>query len=297
MLPSALQRNRVRLKPDTTQEDSRLMPEYTNLSTTNGVDLSFRQMLGAWRIMCAPSPGRTDGSEGGVDFVFSGIPVPFFNVALVTDPRVSSDALASCGRRACAWAADKHVPWLFVVTHDTLDADVDAAAVLDGCGLAPAMPLTGMLAPHVAPAARVPDGLQLALPADDGLCEAAVDINAAAYGMDLEAGKTLIGRRQFWDAHYLVVGVAEGAPVCSAAVMIVDGLRYVALVATLPDRQRRGFADAAMRRALEVAAAAHGEIPTVLHATEAGRPVYERMGYSAISSHTLFMEKRFLEEH
>ena len=52
-----------------------------------------------------------------------------------------------------------------------------------------------------------------------------------------------------------------------------------------------------MRRALENAASAHGEAPTVLHATEAGRPVYEPMGYSRISTHTLFMEKRFLGEH
>ena len=49
-----------------------------------------------------------------------------------------------------------------------------------------------------------------------------------------------------------------------------------------------------MRQALENAARVHGETPTVLHATDAGRPIYERMGYESISTHTLFMEKRFL---
>jgi predicted acetyltransferase len=77
---------------------------------------------------------------------------------------------------------------------------------------------------------------------------------------------------------------------------MVDGHRYVALVATEPGYQRRGFADAAMRRALENAARVHGETPTVLHASAAGRPVYERMGYASISTHTLLTEKRFLGE-
>lgn len=78
---------------------------------------------------------------------------------------------------------------------------------------------------------------------------------------------------------------------------MVDGLRYVALVATIAGQQRRGFADAATRHALESAATTHGETPTVLHATAAGRPGYERMGYRTISNHTVFMEKRFLQEH
>ena len=35
----------------------------------------------------------------------------------------------------------------------------------------------------------------------------------------------------------------------------------------------------------------------MLHATDAGRPVYERMGYASISTHTLLTEKRFFEQH
>jgi predicted GNAT family N-acyltransferase len=52
-----------------------------------------------------------------------------------------------------------------------------------------------------------------------------------------------------------------------------------------------------MRHALEVAASAYGERPTVLHATDAGRPVYERMGYAPISTHTLYMDAAWLSEH
>jgi predicted GNAT family N-acyltransferase len=52
-----------------------------------------------------------------------------------------------------------------------------------------------------------------------------------------------------------------------------------------------------MRRALEVAASAHGERPTVLHATDAGRQIYARMGYAPISTHTLYMDAALLLAH
>ena len=224
------------------------------------------------------------------------MPISFFNLALLTGSGLSAEALSARGREACAWAAAQSVPWLLMVTHEQLEPGVDAAATLDACGLAAVMPMTGMRARTVAAAATVP-GLQLTVPQDDSGCAAIVDVNALAYGMDLEASKAAIGSRTFWKDHFPVLGVAGGKPVSSAAVMMVDGHRYVALVATEPGQQRRGFADATMRQALENAARAHGETPTVLHATDAGRPVYERMGYASISTHTLLMEKRFLEGH
>jgi predicted acetyltransferase len=85
--------------------------------------------------------------------------------------------------------------------------------------------------------------------------------------------------------------------VASAAVLQVDGIRYVALVATEPSHQRQGYAEAVMRHALEVSARVHGERPTVLHATDAGRPIYARMGYQPIATHTAFIETRFLTGH
>jgi predicted acetyltransferase len=93
-----------------------------------------------------------------------------------------------------------------------------------------------------------------------------------------------------------VLGSVDGAAASGAAVLMVDGYRYVALVATAPAHRRRGYAEAVMRRALEVAAA-HGECPTVLHATDAGRPIYARMGYAPISTHTLYMDAALLSAH
>ena len=260
------------------------------------VDLSISQFVQAWRLMSRGASAYEEEQDDGLSLIFTGLPIPFFNVGLPTARGISADRLRSLGDRACAWASTRPVPWLFVVTHDAIEDGVDASAVLDSCDLAPLMPLTGMHAERVGEPGETP-GLHLTVPGDDASCSALVDLNAAAYGMDLDTSKALLGRSGFWKGHFPVVGLADGAPASTAAVLMVDGIRYVALVATAPGQQRRGFADAAMRLALQLAADVHGEKPTVLHATDAGRPVYERMGYTTISRHTAYMPKAFLGGH
>ena len=264
---------------------------------SDDVDFSISQFGDAWRLMCGASPGYLAKGNGAVDYIFSGLPIPFFNAALVTARNVSASALQTGARQACEWAAPRSVPWMFIVTHEALAPGVDAASVLDSCGLTPMLPMTGMRAQRLVPATRVPDGLLLEVPCEDDSCAAVFDVNAAAYGVSLDACKPTHGKAAFWKSHVPALGRMNGAPVASAAVFMVDGCRYVALVATMPEQQRRGYAEAVMRHALDVAAATHGEKPTFLHATDAGRPVYTRMGYEPVASHTAFIEKRFLEGH
>lgn len=272
--------------------------ELTKVShPADDVALSLSQFAAAWRVLCAESPAAALSASDGIEYVFSGLPIGFFNIALPTGHGLSAEALTTLGKDACSWASHRDVPWMFIATHERLADGVDATTALASCGLVPILPLTGMRAGQISPASATPDGLHLSVPQDDAGCAVTVDINAAAYEMDLEASKSVLGRSAFWKDHVVVVGTADGTPACCAAVLLVDGYRYVALVATEPTRQRRGFGDAAMRHALDVSARANGECPTVLHATDAGRPVYERMGYETISTHTIFMEQRFLEGH
>lgn len=261
------------------------------------VAFSISQFRDAWRLMCGACPGYLAEGTGDVDYIFSGLPIPFFNAAIVGARDVSRDALAVMGRQACDWAADKAVPWMFIVTHEALADGVDASTALDSVGLTTLLPLTGMRTQYVGPPAPAVNGLQLEVPDDDAGCGAVVDVNSAAYGVELEACKPVLGNPLFWSSHVPAIGRIDGNPVASAAVLMVEGYRYVALVATRPDHQRRGYGDAVMRHALDIAARRYGEKPTTLHATDAGRPIYARMGYDTIATHTAFIEKRFLEGH
>ena len=264
------------------------------------VETSVRQIREAWRLMSRDAPGRREAFVDGIDYIFTGLPIPFFNVAVLTEPSISASALKSSADAARAWAGEtgEAPPWFLIVTHEALEPGVDASAILGECGLAAALPLTGMLADRIPAVDGVPEGLRLDTTITDADCAAVLDINSAAYEMDLGSSKPVLGRQAFWNDHVAALGrVDGGTAVSSAAVMMVDGYRYVALVATDPGHRRRGYAEAVMRHALQSAAATYGEVPSVLHATDAGRPIYARMGYDTISTHTLFMDAAMLHGH
>jgi predicted acetyltransferase len=65
---------------------------------------------------------------------------------------------------------------------------------------------------------------------------------------------------------------------------------YVAFVATPPDEQRKGYAEAVMRHSIEKGAEGMDLARTTLHATEAGFPLYLAMGYEATAHFRMLAE-------
>src|SRR5262249_37449751 len=68
------------------------------------------------------------------------------------------------------------------------------------------------------------------------------------------------------------------------AVVVHDENLYLALVATRPSEQRKGYGEAVVRHALQSAYEATGLSRTILHASDAGMPVYRRVGYHKTAS-------------
>jgi GNAT superfamily N-acetyltransferase len=75
------------------------------------------------------------------------------------------------------------------------------------------------------------------------------------------------------------LGLCDGVPVTCAGTVEADGRLFVALVATEPERERRGYGEAVTRKALYEGARASGPTRATLHATAAGAPVYPRIGF------------------
>ena len=60
---------------------------------SDNVELSIQQFVDAWDVLCAAAPGYLRHSESGVEYVFSGVPISFFNAAILTGSGLTADSL------------------------------------------------------------------------------------------------------------------------------------------------------------------------------------------------------------
>ena len=59
------------------------------IAVTDPVDLSISHFIDAWRTLCEGAPRYADEDVDGVHYVFSGIPIAFVSVAVVTGRNVA----------------------------------------------------------------------------------------------------------------------------------------------------------------------------------------------------------------
>jgi GNAT superfamily N-acetyltransferase len=86
----------------------------------------------------------------------------------------------------------------------------------------------------------------------------------------------------------LWVGRVGNRPVSASSAWIEHGINNVTLVATVPDFRGRGYGEALTWRA----ARADPSLPAMLISSDAGRPIYERMGFLPVQRVTLWYRTR-----
>ncbi|MBU6532459.1 GNAT family N-acetyltransferase [Streptomyces sp. NPDC057245] len=244
---------------------------------------STEQLATVWRaVVLDRDPGADVRDLPGIAVRWADCRFPFWNCVTLTE--VKPDAALAA--RRLAEAADimrtKRQPgflWLFEdLLDDAAPASLDDAA--ERTGLRLAFTGTGM-AGDLLP---VPDPVHPDLTFERVRCDAQLisyaDLNSRAYGFDLDAGRDgLVGSALFKHEAHAYLGLRDGVPVTCATAVPAEGRLFVALVATAPEWQRRGYGEAVTRKALHEGARATGLTRATLHATQAGAPVYPRIGF------------------
>lgn len=249
---------------------------------------SVEQLADAWRGMVLDRDPDADVRDlPGIAVRWADCGFAFWNCVTLTDVGADAELL---GQRLVQVAdimrAKRHPGFLWLF--EDLLAD-DARAVLDAAaeraGLHHAFPGTGM-AGDLLPVAEPthPDLTFVRVTTDDQLL-AYADLNSRAYGFPLEDGRDGLAGSTLWkDGVHAYLGLRDGVPVTCAASVEAAGRLFVALVATDPDCQRKGYGEAVTRKVLYEGGRATGLTRATLHATVAGAPVYRRIGFEPNST-------------
>lgn len=213
----------------------------------------------------------------------AGSPAPILNSATLLRPLASADASDLANRLRAFYAAGAGGPWMLWSAWPTPDLRPYG---FHAVGFPPLM---------VRPASTVvpppPPELQIVEARDE---IALADVNAVlinGYPLEeiIEAGlsqlydaRVLGGDLRFW------VGYVHARPVTVAAAYMGEQATGIYAVATLADARGRGYGAAITAHAAQAAPA----LPAELQASDAGRPVYLRLGFQIITPYTLWIHPR-----
>jgi len=131
-----------------------------------------------------------------------------------------------------------------------------------------------------------PEGLEVVEAADpDTLAEVERTLNEGfPVGLSHPPPATMLGPPLLGGPFRHWVGRVDGQPVATAAAMVSQGVVSVENVATLEQHRGHGYGEALTW----AATMADPTRPAVLISSDLGRPVYERMGFGALSRWTLW---------
>ncbi|MFN7936859.1 MAG: GNAT family N-acetyltransferase [Bryobacteraceae bacterium] len=249
---------------------------------------SNEQFLGAWKVFAEGAADGTVARFDGLAAMFSRVPVMFLNAIGFTSYIESPDDLRARIDSGLRYAQAAGFPYFFSVCKQLVspEAREELDTAFADAGLFPFFNWTGMVAGDIHPPHREVTGLEIRDVTDSAARRAVYEINCLAYDMPLDPGRDSMDLESLWANMHGAVGYVDDMPVATATAFRVDGCRYVALVATLPDYRNRGYAEACMRHALHKA----GSGRTVLHATEAGYPIYRKMGYRDVCHFRMYGE-------
>jgi ribosomal protein S18 acetylase RimI-like enzyme len=201
----------------------------------------------------------------GVSIAAAGVAFQMFNTAFLSTPVATEADLAQRIFLPSLHFDARGLEWSYWVCEDWLAPRLRKRSreIFENHGLRHSVDLPGMVA-----------ATQEAFCALGSLC----------FHVPLSWFREVFDSPSVWERFEAWVGYVDGEPVSTAATVLGAGAIGVYNVATVPERQRRGYGEAVMRHALEQARCLYGIECSILQSTPAGYRLYQRMGYRTVAS-------------
>lgn len=248
---------------------------------------SVEQFASMWRVFVSDRGNADVRDLPGVAVRWVDSKFPFWNTIVLTDRGASRELLTDRLTEAAAYMRSKDHGGLIWVFEEYLQASARAElpTIAAQIGLTFSLTCHGMAGDFLPIQEPSHPALEFVRVTNEAHLKAYADINSKGYGFALEVGRDGLQWSNLWEhGMYAYLGLENGVPVSAAATVANDGSLFLALVATTPAAQGRGYGAATVRKALFEGARATGLTRTVLHATDAGLTVYRRMGYRKVAN-------------
>jgi len=244
----------------------------------------------SFRVLAA---GRSQGEVRelrGVSIASAGVTFQMFNAAFLSAPVVSEAELAQRIFLASLHFERRAQQWAYWVCEDWMEARTRKRSrrVFDKYGLRHTVDLPGMVTERIRPPVkRLPD-LEIKRVAGPSTRDAFCAIGSVCFNVPLSWFREVFEAESVWSRFMGYVGYREQEPIATAALVIGAGVAGVYNVATVPGYQRHGYGEVMMRHVLKAARCEHGIEHSILQSTPAGLRLYERMGYQAITTVSVY---------
>lgn len=253
---------------------------------------SLDRMVSVWHRLVSERDRSVIDHRPGVATCWSGSQLMFMNILFQTTCCSSKTSNLIPGlSHSVDFMKNRGEPGLILILRN--DCSTEAVAnlemITEQLHLEPAMKLFGMEAKEIIPFDFEEDGFTINRVEGSQAIDAISILNGAAYGIPEEVVReAFAGSRTIREESIVLVGYKDGHPVSVAVTMAQDDFVYLALVATAPPSQGCGYGTATVQSALLAAQGTFRLQKYVLHATEAGRPVYAKLGFQTVASMQLY---------
>jgi|HubBroStandDraft_6_1064221.scaffolds.fasta_scaffold01120_14 GNAT superfamily N-acetyltransferase len=231
-------------------------------------------LMAAWKEFAAAFPSRFPARHAEMDIYCGGIAVPLFNLAYPkSDDAIRPTELERLMNEFGGILAGRGIPGLLFLRAEQVDS---------GMGLQPMIRMPGMVAGELNPPKLKLEEADIREIADSQMAKDIARLNVEAHGMTAEDAEAM-SCMELWRApnHGFLLYV-DGVAVAAGSAMFAEGVSYVGWMATRAEFRGRGYAEAILRHMDAFMRRKYGVAESVLHATEMGQPVYERLGFRAV---------------
>jgi GNAT superfamily N-acetyltransferase len=238
-------------------------------------------LMAAWKVYAEAFPTSFSATHAEMEIDCGGIAVPLFNLAYPKTAEVIEAAeLERLMREFAGILAPRAIPGLLFVRTDRVEAPV---------GLEPMFRMPGMVTGELIAPKYGAKELDIREVSDLEMAATIARLNTEAHGMRAEDAEAMTCMDLWRAPNHGFLLYENGAAVAAGSATFVEGVSYVGWMATRAEFRGRGYAEAILRHMDAFMKRKYGVAESVLHATEIGRPVYERVGFRAVDEYAGYL--------